>query len=73
MALVARRNEPDENRLLSALPSDEYERLRPRLEPVSFSLGEVIYEFGGHLKYVFFPTNSLCSTPWKTAAAPKWV
>lgn len=42
-------NEPAENRLLAALPSDEYERLLPRLEQVSFSLGEVVYEFGGHL------------------------
>lgn len=50
-----------ENRLLAALPRTEYERLRPQLLPVSFSLGEVVYEFGGHLNYVYFPTTSIVS------------
>ena len=50
-----------ENRLLAALPRDEYERLHPQLQPVSFSLGEVVYEFGGHLDYVYFPTTSIVS------------
>src|SRR5687767_3974495 len=54
-------SEPAENRLLAALPPDEYERMRPHLRPVSFSLGEVVYEFGGQLDYVFFPTNSIVS------------
>jgi CRP-like cAMP-binding protein len=61
VTVVARTSEPAENRLLASLPSDEYERLLPRLEPVSLSLGEVVYEFGGHLDYVFFPTNSIVS------------
>ena len=61
MSVIARPPEPVENRLLAALPADEYERLRPRLQQVSFSLGEVVYEFGGHLDYVFFPTNSIVS------------
>ena len=59
MTVIARPNESAENRLLAALPRDEYERLLPRLQQVSFSLGEVVYEFGGHLEYVFFPTNSV--------------
>lgn len=50
-----------ENRLLAALPAEEYERLRPNLRPVSFTLGEVVYEFGGQLDYVFFPTTSIVS------------
>src|SRR6185503_16763130 len=50
-----------ENRLLASLPAHEYERLRPRLQEVSFSLGEVVYEFGGQLDYVFFPTTSIVS------------
>jgi CRP-like cAMP-binding protein len=54
-------NEPVENRLLAALPAAEYERLRPNLRPVEFTLGEVVYEFGGQLDYVFFPTNSIVS------------
>ena len=54
-------NDPVENRLLAALPAEEYERLRPNLREVSFSLGEVVYEFAGQLDYVFFPTSSIVS------------
>ena len=54
-------NERVENRLLASLPPDEYERLRPNLREASFSLGEVVYEFGGQLDYVFFPTTSIVS------------
>ena len=61
MSVIAKSNEPVENRLLGSLPIAEYERLRPNLRPVSFSLGEVVYEFGGRLDYVFFPTTSIVS------------
>jgi len=54
-------NVPVENRLLAALSPYEYERLRKDLQPVSFSLGEVVYEFAGQLDYVFFPTTSIVS------------
>ncbi|HEX8176467.1 MAG TPA: Crp/Fnr family transcriptional regulator [Pyrinomonadaceae bacterium] len=54
-------DEPVGNRLLAALPQEEYERLRPYLEPVSFDLGEVIYESGEHLDYVYFPTTAIIS------------
>jgi len=49
------------NKLLAALPSEEYERLRPDLQQVSFSLGKVVYEFGGQLDYVYFPTTVIVS------------
>ncbi len=38
MSVFARPTDPVENRLLAALPRDEYERLLPRLQQVSFSL-----------------------------------
>ena len=38
--------EPAGNRLLASLPPEEYERLLPHLEHVSFALGEVVYESG---------------------------
>ncbi|MDT5062102.1 MAG: hypothetical protein QOH63_2561 [Acidobacteriota bacterium] len=50
-----------ENRLLAALPVEEYEYLRPHMERVSFALGEVIYESGGRLDHVFFPTTAIIS------------
>ena len=61
MAVFTPPTEPLENRLLAALPRDEYERLLPNLQQVSFSLGEVVYEFAGRLDYVFFPTTSIIS------------
>jgi CRP-like cAMP-binding protein len=50
-----------QNYLLSALPSDEYERLFPAQHGVTLSLGEVIYESGEPLEYVYFPTSSVIS------------
>jgi CRP-like cAMP-binding protein len=49
------------NRLLAALPPDELERLLPTFQEISFSLGDVIYEFSGHLDYVNFPTTAIVS------------
>ena len=49
------------NRLLAALSSEEYQRVLPHLERVSFPLGEVIYESGGHLDYVYFPVTAIVS------------
>src|ERR671913_26846 len=61
MSVSMRPTPPTENRLLAALPTDEYERLLPQLADVSFDLGEVVYEFGGHLDYVYFPTTAIVS------------
>jgi CRP-like cAMP-binding protein len=52
---------PIENRLLAKLPKEEYERLAPHLEQVSFALGEVIYESGGQQSYIYFPTTAIIS------------
>lgn len=49
------------NRLLGTLPAGDCERLLPHLEPVMFSLGEVVYESGGHIDYVYFPTDAIIS------------
>ena len=51
---------PD-NRLLAALPVAEYERITSNLRHVSFALGEVVYEFGEQMDYVYFPTTSIVS------------
>jgi CRP-like cAMP-binding protein len=52
---------PEENGLLAALWREEYEHLLPVLEPVEFSLGHVVYQSGGHLDYLYFPTTSIVS------------
>ena len=51
----------DQNRLLAVLPAAERERLDLHLEPVSMALGEVVYESGSQLEYVYFPTTSIVS------------
>ena len=50
-----------QNYLLAALPAEQQERLRPHLERVKLSLGQVLYESGDSLPYVYFPTDSIVS------------
>src|SRR6266705_897701 len=52
---------PHQNHLLDALPASDYERLAPHLELVPMGLGDVLYESGGQLQYVYFPTTSILS------------
>ena len=54
-------NCPRQNHLLDALPAAEYERLFPHLELVPMPLGEVLYESGDKLRYVYFPTTCIVS------------
>ena len=61
MRAASRTLDPGKNRLLAALPLDEIERLLPHLQQISFSLGDVVYEFSGRLDYVYFPTTSIIS------------
>ncbi|MEO8153691.1 MAG: Crp/Fnr family transcriptional regulator, partial [Rhizobacter sp.] len=49
------------NQLLAALPGDLLERWRPQLEWVAMPLGQVLYESGGTLSHVYFPTSSIVS------------
>src|SRR5688500_248286 len=59
MSAIPKSNEPVQNRLLAALSREEYERLLPQLQQVSFSLGAVVYEFAGQLDDVYFTTTSI--------------
>jgi CRP-like cAMP-binding protein len=52
---------PDQNHLLAALPAAEFERLAPHLELVPMLLGDTLYEPGGQLKHVVFPTTAIVS------------
>jgi CRP-like cAMP-binding protein len=52
---------PTQNHLLAALPVTEFDRLSPHLELVPMPLGEALYESGGHLQHVYFPTTSIVS------------
>ena len=52
---------PHQNHLLAALPASDYQRLASHLELVPMKLGEVLYESGVQLRYVYFPTTSILS------------
>ncbi len=49
------------NYLIAALHTDEFARLEPLLEPVSFKLGQVLFESGDKQEYAYFPTTLIVS------------
>lgn len=58
---MSSKNDPNQNHLLAALLDAEFDRLAPHLELVQMPLGNVLYESGGKLQYVYFPTTSIIS------------
>jgi len=52
---------PHQNHLLDALPAQDFGRIAPHLELVSLDLGDVLYEPGMQLRYVYFPTTAIVS------------
>lgn len=61
VSLMTDLHSPRQNHLLDALSLEEYERLLPQLELVEMRLGEALYESGGKLQHVYFPTTSIVS------------
>src|SRR5678809_961874 len=55
------RHAPSQNGLLASLPRADYERLSGSLELVPLPLGRALYESGGQLDYVYFPTDCIVS------------
>jgi CRP-like cAMP-binding protein len=54
-------HQPEQNRLLAALPAAERARIFPHLQLIEMPLGMVLYESGDALRHVYFPTNSIVS------------
>ncbi len=54
-------HDPRQNRLLAALPADEYEYLSPYFELVLMPRGEILYESSCPLQHVYFPTTAILS------------
>ncbi|WP_372994482.1 Crp/Fnr family transcriptional regulator [Marinobacter sp.] len=52
---------PEQNHLLAALPENAKKRIFPRLKLVEMNLGDVIYESGQPIEFVYFPTNCIIS------------
>jgi CRP-like cAMP-binding protein len=61
MPATADTHAPTKNHLLAMLPRDEYERLLPHLKEVFFALGDVVYESGGQMEHIYFPTTAIIS------------
>ena len=53
--------DPKANHLLAALPGAERQRWSPHLERVEMPLDQVLYEPGGALSHVYFPTTAIVS------------
>jgi CRP-like cAMP-binding protein len=54
-------HDPNQNHLLAAMLDAEFDRLAPHLELIPMKLGDVLYESGGKLQHVYFPTTSIVS------------
>ncbi len=52
---------PLQNHLLAALPEVDLRRLTPHLDLTPMPLGEALYESGGRLRHVYFPTTAIVS------------
>ena len=50
-----------QNKLLSALPTQEYERLLPYMEAVSLNFQQIIYAPNQSIDYVYFPNSGIIS------------
>ena len=58
---MASPHSPKRNHILAALPAEDYARLLPDLELIPMPLGWAVYESGGLMRYLYFPTTSLVS------------
>lgn len=61
MIALPTEHNPKQNHLLAALPAEIFERISPLLELVPMPLGDVLYESGGQLHHVYFPTTAIVS------------
>lgn len=52
---------PNQNHLLAALPTAEFEALAAHLELVPLQLGQMLYEPGSQLQHAYFPTTAIVS------------
>ena len=50
------------NRLLAALPTEDYQRLVPNLEAVELPQHKVLYHAGEDYHYAYFPNHSIVSS-----------
>jgi CRP-like cAMP-binding protein len=61
MSVTSELNDILKNFLLAALHKEDFVRVQSKLEFVSLKLGEVLYESGEKMDYVYFPTTAIIS------------
>ena len=61
MSTAPAADKASKNHLLAALPADEFDRVVSKLQSVTLTLGQVLYESGDKLEYVYFPTTTIIS------------
>jgi CRP-like cAMP-binding protein len=66
MYTIPQASDAARNLILCALPPAELGHLLPHLQPVTFSLGQVVYEPGERINYSYFPTDSVISLLYTT-------
>ncbi len=57
---------PQLNHLLAAMSENEWHQWEPDMEPVDFSLNQVLYESGKTPAYMYFPTTAIVSLLYMT-------
>lgn len=57
---------PNQNHLLAALPTADFERIAAHLELVAMPLGEYLYEPDEQLRHAYFPTTAIVSLHYVT-------
>jgi CRP-like cAMP-binding protein len=55
---------PLDNKLLASLPRQDFDALRPHLTAISLLQGDVAYETGAEVDYVYFPHDGMFSLLW---------
>lgn len=57
---------PNQNHLLAALPTKDFELLSPQLELVPLALGQMLYDPGTQMRHAYFPTTAIVSLHYVT-------
>ena len=55
------------NKILAALPTEQFVRLVPHLTPVRMQRDEVVYINGDQIFYVYYPVSGLMSLLYTTS------
>lgn len=58
---MPKRQSPNLNKLLDALPLEDFDRIASSVELISMNRSDVLYELGQDPEYVYFPTTSISS------------